>query len=210
MLIGLLGRIDSGKGTVADELVNTYGFSQDSFAAALKDITAILFNWDRTMLEGNTPESREAREQVDSFWAEKLCIPNFTPRLALQLLGTDVFRNHFHQDIWVLSVMARYKKGDNVVISDARFPNEVQIIRDLGGRIIQVDRGEEPEWWDCAKDAANGMLEAIVAMKDTYKIHASEWSWANERPDELLLNNGNLNDLYKLVTLLDNKYKFTS
>ena len=127
MLIGILGRIDSGKGTVADELANTYGFRQDSFAATLKDITAVLFNWDRAMLEGDTAESRAAREVVDEFWADQLGMPNFTPRLALQLLGTDVFRNHFHQDIWVLSVMARYKEDENVVISDARFPNEVQI-----------------------------------------------------------------------------------
>ena len=209
MLVGILGRIDSGKGTVADELVNTYGFRQDSFAASLKDITAVLFNWDRAMLEGDTPESRAAREVVDEFWAEKLGMPNFTPRLALQLLGTDVFRDHFHQDIWVLSVMARYKDGDNVVISDARFPNEVQIIRDLGGRIIQVDRGEKPEWWECAQLAVEGVTEARDSMNNIYKIHASEWAWSNEQPDELLLNNGTLSDLYGLVRLLDNKYKFT-
>ena len=153
MLIGLLGRIGSGKGTVAEELVNTYGFRQDSFARTLKDATAALFNWDRAMLEGNTPESRAAREVVDEWWSEKLDIENFTPRLALQLLGTDVFRNHFHQDIWVLGVMARYKEGDNVVISDARFPNEVASIREMGGNIVQVDRGEEPKWWDCAVSA---------------------------------------------------------
>jgi len=210
MLIGILGRIGSGKGTVADELVDTYGFRKDSFAASLKDITATLFNWDRAMLEGDTPESRAAREVVDEFWAEKLNIPNFTPRLALQLLGTDVFRNNFHQDIWVLSVMARYKDNDNVVISDARFPNEVQIIRDLGGRIIQVDRGEEPEWWSTARIAANGNTHAIEAMDKHHGIHASEWAWSNETPDELLLNNGELSDLYGLVALLDNKYKFTS
>lgn len=210
MLVGILGRIDSGKGTVADELVNTYGFRQDSFASTLKDITAVLFNWDRAMLEGNTPESRAEREIVDEFWAEKLGIPDFTPRLALQLIGTDVFRNNFHQDIWVLSVMARYKDDDNVVISDCRFPNEVQIIRDLGGRIIQVDRGEEPEWWLTAKIAANGNTHAIEVMNKHHSIHASEWAWSNEQPDELLLNNGTLNELYGLVALLDNKYQFTS
>lgn len=208
MLIGLLGRIDSGKGTVAKELVNTYGFRQDSFAATLKDATAALFNWDRAMLEGDTPESREAREQVDVFWAEKLSIPNFTPRLALQLLGTDVFRNHFHQDIWILSVMARYKDNENVVISDARFPNEVEAIREMGGRIIQVDRGKEPEWWDCAKDATDGMIEAIERMDMHYKIHASEWAWANSEPDEVIYNNGTLDELYSMVKLLDNRYKF--
>ena len=208
MLIGLLGRIGSGKGTVATELVNTYGFRQDSYASTLKDITAVLFNWDRAMLEGDTPESRAARELVDEWWSAKLGIPNFTPSLALQLIGTDVFRNSFHQDIWVLSVMARYKGDENVVISDCRFPNEVQMIRQVGGRIIQVDRGLEPEWWVVAKRAAEGGEVAIKAMNEHYKIHSSEWAWANEQPDELLHNDGTLEELYGMVTLLSNRYQF--
>jgi len=208
MLIGLLGRMSSGKDTVARELVETYGFRQDSYASTLKDMTALLFNWDRGMLSGDTLDGREAREVVDEWWSEKLGIPNFTPRLALQLIGTDVFRNNFHQDIWVLSVMARYRSDENVVISDCRFPNEVQTIRKVGGRIIQVDRGEEPEWWPCAKDAANGMIEAEERMRHHYKIHASEWAWANETPDELIHNDGTLEQLYGMVRLLNNKYQF--
>jgi len=209
MLIGILGRIGSGKGTVADELVNTYGFRQDSFAATLKDATAALFNWDRAMLEGDTPESRIQREQVDLWWSEKLGIENFTPRLALQLIGTDVFRNHFHKDIWMLSVMARYKGDENVVISDARFPNEVEAIREMGGRIIRVDRGEDPEWWEIAKKAAKGDKKAIVVMSmPQINIHASEWSWANEQADEVILNNGSLEELYGMVRLLSNRYQF--
>jgi len=208
MLIGLLGRMNSGKDTVARELVETYGFRQDSYASTLKDMTAILFNWDREMLSGSTPESRAAREQVDPWWSEKLGIPNFTPRLALQLIGTDVFRDSFHTDIWMLSTMARYSADENVVISDCRFPNEVKAIREASGRIIQVDRGEEPEWWPIAKGAASGGEVAIKAMNDHYKIHASEWAWANETPDELIHNNGTLEELYGMVTLLNNKHNF--
>jgi len=208
MLIGILGRINSGKDTVARELVETYGFRQDSFASTLKDITAQIFGWDRELLSGGSVESRAFREEVDEWWAEQLGMPNFTPRLALQLIGTDVFRNNFHTDIWVLSAMRRYKEGENVVISDARFPNEVQIIRSLGGHIIQVDRGEEPEWWPIAKGAAEGREVALKAMEEHYKIHASEWAWANEIPDELIHNDGTLEQLYSMVGLLNNKYQF--
>jgi hypothetical protein len=209
MLIGLLGRMGSGKGTVADELVEVYGFRQDSYAATLKDITALLFNWDRSMLVGDTIESRSEREQVDEWWSEKLGIENFTPRLALQLIGTDVFRNNFHKDIWMLSVMARYNEDENVVISDCRFPNEVQAIRELGGRIIRVDRGEEPFWWEIAKKAAAGDEDAIAEMaKPHINVHASEWAWANEAPDEVIHNNGTLQQLYGMVRLLDNRYHF--
>lgn len=209
MLIGLLGRMGSGKGTVADELVEVYGFRQDSYAATLKDITALLFNWDRAMLVGDTIESRSEREQVDHWWSEKLGIENFTPRLALQLIGTDVFRNNFHKDIWMLSVMARYSEDENVVISDCRFPNEVQAIRELGGRIIRVDRGEDPFWWEVAKKAAAGDEDAIAEMaKPHINIHASEWAWANEVPDEVIRNDGTLQQLYGMVRLLGNRYHF--
>ena len=208
MLIGLLGRMGSGKDTVAKELAETYGFRQDSYASTLKDMTALLFNWDRAMLAGETAASRKTREEVDEWWAEKLGIPNFTPRLALQLIGTDVFRNSFHTDIWMLSTMVRYNVNEHVVISDCRFPNEVKAIREAGGRIIQVDRGEEPEWWPVAKRAAEGGEVAIKAMNEHYKIQASEWAWANETPDELMHNNSTLDELYSMVKLLDNKYNF--
>lgn len=215
MLIGLIGRIDSGKGTVAEELVNTYGFRQDSFAATLKDATAVLFNWDRAMLEGATPESRTERERVDEWWSKKLGISDFTPRLALQLIGTNVFRNHFHPDIWMLSVMSRYKNNENVVISDARFPNEVRAIREMDGIIIRVDRGEEPIWWEYAvKASANLETDgneggAGIIMRSTYKdIHLSEWAWANTKPDTVILNCGTLEDLSGMIALLNNKYKF--
>lgn len=209
MLIGILGRMNSGKGTVADELVEVYGFRQDSFAATLKDITSQIFGWDRELLSGSSSESREFREEVDEWWSEKLGIPNFTPRLALQLIGTDVFRNNFHENIWVLSAMRRYQDGENVVISDCRFPNEVQIIRELGGRIIRVDRGENPFWWEVAKKAAAGDEAAIAEMaKPHINIHASEWAWSNERADELIHNDGTLEQLYGMVRLLGNRYGF--
>lgn len=209
MLIGILGRMNSGKGTVADELVEVYGFRQDSFAATLKDITSQIFGWDREMLSGSSTESREFREEVDQWWSEKLGIPNFTPRLALQLIGTDVFRNNFHENIWVLSAMRRYDQDENVVISDCRFPNEVQAIRELGGRIVRVDRGETPFWWEVAKKAAAGDEEAIAEMaKPHINVHASEWAWANEIPDELIRNDGTLQQLYGMVRLLGNRYGF--
>lgn len=199
MLIGTLGLIGSGKGTVADELVRRYGFRQDSFASTLKDVCAVLFNWDRNMLEGATPASRAGREIVDQWWSKQLGIPNFTPRLALQLVGTEVFRNHFHKDIWMLSVMARYNQGQRVVVSDARFPNEIQAIRDAGGVIVRVSRGELPEWWNLGVKAATGDQAALQDLQANYRIHESEWAWSATEPDFVITNDGSLDDLYTQV-----------
>ena len=65
MIIGICGLIGSGKGTVADILVEEHKFEKISFADKLKDGVATVFNWDRSMLEGDTKESREWREKVD-------------------------------------------------------------------------------------------------------------------------------------------------
>ena len=95
MIIGLVGWIGSGKNTVADILATQHSYKKDSFAAPLKDATANIFNWPRKTLEGDTDHSRHFRECVDPYWANKLQIKNFTPRLALQIVGTELFREHF-------------------------------------------------------------------------------------------------------------------
>ena len=84
MIVGLCGAQGSGKDTVANILVANYGFVRISFAAALKDVIAILFSWPRHMLEGDTPESRTWREAPDAEWSQKTGIPGFSPRKALR------------------------------------------------------------------------------------------------------------------------------
>ena len=190
-ILGLVGFINSGKGTVASQLVREYSFRQDSFASGLKDACAVIFDWPRHMLEGDTKESREWREESDPWWAEQLNMPNFSPRLALQVVGTDVMRNNFHQDMWFLTLRNRIRKNpdQNVVISDVRFPNEIKFIQDLGGTLIGVNRGPAPVWYETAVLANRGNSIAKEVMTQTYSsAHMSEWSWAGSKT-EYQLNN---------------------
>ncbi len=53
------------------------------------------------MVEGNTPEACKKREEIDEWWANKLDIKDFSPRKALQLISTDLFRYNFYDNIWV-------------------------------------------------------------------------------------------------------------
>jgi len=199
-LIGIVGFIGSGKDTVANRFVDS-GCQHDSFANPLKDLCSSTFGWDRTMLEGDTVESRDFRETPDMFWTKKTGIPNFTPRLALQLMGTDVMRNHFHKDIWInsLEYRIRAKKNRNekcAVISDARFRNELDLIKNMGGYLIWVQRGELPEWYDTAKTAHENAISRKI-METTYRdVHESEWNWAGYPVDYVLTNNGTLEELY--------------
>lgn len=139
-IIGLCGFKNSGKTTVANHLIEKYGFVEVSFASPLKDITAILYGFDRDMLEGDTIEKRNLRETVkDPIWDR-------TGREALQYLGTEIFRTHHDEGTWVKIAMREIEKltakGYNVVISDVRFQNECTAIEKLGGEMWQINRYE--------------------------------------------------------------------
>jgi hypothetical protein len=53
-IIAICGFQGAGKDTLADILVNNYGFIRVSFAGAVKDVASAIFGWDREMLEGRT------------------------------------------------------------------------------------------------------------------------------------------------------------
>ena len=202
-LIGLIGFIGSGKDTVAQKIIQ-HGATKDSFAAPLKDVVSAVFGWQRDLLEGDTIQSREFRETPDMFWSRKLGIPNFTPRLALQLVGTDVMRDHFHTDIWLSSLEYRLRCNKQahgaVVISDARFRNELNLIKEMNGKVIWVQRGELPEWYDTAVKANQGNVVAKRIMETKYRdVHSSEWDWVGFDVDYVITNNGTLEDLYDQI-----------
>ena len=208
-IISVSGFIGSGKDTIADYLVTEFGFKRLSFAGTLKDAVAAIFGWDRDLIDGTTKESRVWRDQVDQWWSDRLGIPNLTPRYILQHIGTDVFRNHFHDEMWIASAenQIRHSK-DNIVITDARFDNEVQAIKRAGGTTIRVERGERPSWY---KDAVayntfthdGDRLRAKQRLEQA-NIHASEYSSVGLVYDHLIQNNGTVDDLQQRVKSIVN------
>jgi len=151
-VIALVGLIGSGKDTVADYLQNIHHFRRESFARTLKDAVSSVFGWERELLEGRTEYSRQWREEVDEWWAERLNMPHLTPRWVLQHWGTEVARTNFHNDIWVASLENKLRNiKDNVVITDCRFINEIKAVQNQGGLVVRVRRGEDPHWLPYAK-----------------------------------------------------------
>lgn len=124
-----------------------------------------------------------------------------TPRLLLQLLGTDCGRKIIHPNIWVNALFADYKlidnrswqdpddsniKYPNWIITDVRFPNEVEEIKDRGGIVIRVNR-PKPE------KVTNDLVTHI-------EEHESETALDKyEKFDHIITNDGSINDLYNKI-----------
>ncbi len=198
--IALIGLIGSGKGTTSDYLTQKYKYETYSFAGPVKDVLSTVFGWDRALLEGDTKESRLFRDTVDVWWSDNLGIPHFTPRIAMQLVGTEMFRGIINDNIWVLNLLKRIENKDMVIVSDARFPNEIESLRNDGFTLIRVDGRDKPEWYEIAKLANSGCAEALEIMKTTYKsVHISEWAWIGTEVDHVLKNDSGINDLYNLI-----------
>jgi hypothetical protein len=200
MIIGICGLIGSGKDTIADYLQNIHQFRRESFAHTLKDAVSSVFGWDRELLEGRTKESRAWREQVDAWWADRLNMPNLTPRWVLQYWGTEVARRSFHDDLWIASLENKLRKTqDDIVISDCRFPNEISAIKRAGGTVIRVVRGPEPDWYDTALGANAGIVpdqQLLIQLG----IHASETAWIGTEFDAVIDNNQEgLDALYQQI-----------
>lgn len=185
MIIGICGLIGSGKGTVADILVEE-GFIKLSFADALKDGVAAMFSWDRAALEGDTPNSREWREIPDTFWTQETG-KEISPRLVLQLVGTECMRNGFFDGIWVSIVKQKLLQNPNAnwVIPDTRFPNEINMIHSIGGKVWRVKRGQDPDWFE-------PLRENNIVPTD---VHPSEYEWVRSTFDQVIENEGTLEDL---------------
>lgn len=204
-LVGVVGFQSSGKDTIGRFLIEKHNFQKDSFAKPLKDACAAIFGWSRELMEGQSHTSRAWREEEDSFWSE-VFQHSVSPRWAMQYVGTNIMREHIHPDIWVLSMKRRVQdklsNNQKIVITDCRFPNEIQAIRDLGGIIIRVIRGKEPEWIEDALLANNSDQDAINRMHTKWKIHESEWSWIGQHFDYVIHNNGDIDNLKLTINSL--------
>lgn len=213
-LIGLCGFKGSGKDTVGNCL-RKYGFQKDSYAATLKDICSLLFGWERALLEGDTEFSRSWRESTDHWWEARLNIPGFSPRLAMQLVGTNALRFGLAQDIWVASLERRLQQTQqNIVIVDCRFPNEMDVVRAHSGHVIWVKQ-EIPLWYDQAMILAQAAYAEHLGKteKGTYReehhllletfkeqgIHESEWMWLAYPVDHVIENTGSIQELQEQV-----------
>lgn len=128
-LIAFTGLPRSGKDSAADWLV-LHGYVRRAFSDPLKDAAAILLGREPWEMRGEQGFDREA---VLTEWG-------FSTRDFLQRFGTEAMRNNFGADFWIKHMRNRIAGVERVVITDCRFDNEVELVHELGGIVVEIRR----------------------------------------------------------------------
>ncbi len=186
-LIALVARKRSGKDTLADYLCKYHGYTKYAFAGPLKKACAEIFMFDESQVDGIN------KETPDEKWN------GLSARKVFQIFGTEMFRqklgdffpelDEIKNNFWTYRFEMWYNNfkqtnpNGRVVVSDARFPNEVDIIRKLGGSVIKIHRD-------------TGMAQ---------DNHSSEKNIDLIKGDIDITNNGTMEEYYNKVEQIFNK-----
>lgn len=197
--------------------VTKHNWQIKKFADKLKDIVCIILGCTREQLEDTNFKEKELGEewaiwkvllkngsrfgglyldkktakytsQFSSLQPTEVVKEILTPRKILQLLGTECGREIIHPKIWVNALFTDYKPSiDHWIITDVRFPNEIDAIRERGGIIIRVNR-------------KHGYVTPEGIWKEMpINYHESETALDNYRFDYAIDNNGSIEQLEKKV-----------
>lgn len=183
-LIGLGGKLRAGKDAVGDYLEEHHGYTKLGMSDALNEALLALNPYIPLVeLGGQSVRYRDLHDRVGYVEAKK----HPEVRRLLQILGTEVGREMIDPDVWVNIAVRRITElrqaGVPVVITAVRFPNEVEMIRRLGGTTVWIERPTEAR-----TDAQGDIL-----------THASETSVSEELFDTVIHNDSTLDRLYGLV-----------
>lgn len=165
MIIGLSGKAQAGKDTVAAILVEDYGFTRLAFADVIKAAVYVL---DPII----SLSGLRLQHLVDTNgWEAAKQFPEV--RRLLQVFGSEVGRDLIDEQIWIELTMNGMKSNGNFVISDVRFRNEAEEIKYQGGQVWRITR----------------------AINSTIDFHRSETELDSWNFDQYIPNNGSVEDL---------------
>jgi len=177
IIIGISGKIGSGKDTVTNSIIKNfkeYKFKNKKFAHYVKKICALLTGINLKVLT-----NRQTKEKYLEDWG-------MTVGRMFQLIGTESIRNNLHPDAWILTLVAN-SKGQNVIISDVRFKNEANYIKNNGGILIRLE-GDPKEIRGKDGRDLNHISETDLDDYEDFDI-----IWNNKPPIE------NLKNLMKII-----------
>lgn len=206
-VIGLTGFARSGKGSVAEHLIKTYGFVHISFADILRELASAVnpvVSWPEDDDLATSPIYYNDALEMYGYDRAKEVYPEF--RRFLQRMGTEGGRRVLKDSIWVdkweEKTKAAISEGKSVVASDVRFLNEAKAIRELRFEQSHGVRNPIPvkEVWRINREGIGPLSE-----------HSSELEQLNIEVDRTI-ENTTLNELGGKTTkalqdLIDDEYK---
>ncbi|UAJ15387.1 deoxynucleoside monophosphate kinase [Arthrobacter phage Niobe] len=179
-LIGLIGKKRTGKDTFAAKLVRDHGYTRVALADPLREAALAL-----DPIVGTFPLNSEGilrvrewrlSEVIDELGWEKA--KDYVPevRRTLQRLGTESIRS-LDDQFWIRTAFQRIDalraEGKPVVVTDVRYPNEADAIREATGYLVRIVRD----------------------LPDDGDSHASEKAMDDYREHLRVPNNGSVEDL---------------
>ena len=210
MIISITGKIGSGKDTVAEIIQQTTQLDWEvkKFAGKLKTIAELLCGVPKQNFESQEFKKTQMSEE----WG-------MTYREFLQKLGTEAMRDNLHINVWINALFADYRpindelrqsmgnvidysncEWPNWIITDTRFPNEMDAVKKRKGLVIKVERSLK--------------LRKGYDVPNETDLHPSETALDNYNDwDYIIDNNGTLDDLRsKVIAILEkeNLIKYVS
>lgn len=141
IIIAFSGKKRSGKNTAANFMKQFFpkklGYEELAFADPVKRTAAIALGL-----------------PLDYFFCDKNKVEVFTfcdgkkmtGRTILQTLGTEALRDNFNDSVWLTNAINRINQSpaNVILITDLRFLNELDFLRNIGAKTIRINRGDLP------------------------------------------------------------------
>lgn len=188
----IIGKSGAGKDTVVDFIEETTAYKRIAFADPIKKFAHAL-EFDHDEVYGTQAQ----KASKNKYW-------NISFRRLAQKFGTEICReilpdiipdmNMNSRQIWARVAEIKFQKNyGRVIISDGRFLDEAQLVKEYGGTIIKITR--------------NNLNNSL---NETEAKHTSELELDQIEYDYLIENNGTFKELYDKVYDILNKINNTT
>lgn len=172
MKIAVVGKMRSGKNTVADILTDIYGYEQLAFADGIREIINKYFP--EAYVDG---KPRKHYQHIGQ---------------SLRKLNHDVWVNHLYERVLAISAQGLLNGTEaKIVVTDCRQKNEELFLRKKGFKIIKVISDDELR--------IDRMIKTGEAVTPEQFNHDTEMQVDKIEADYIITNNGTYEELDQSV-----------
>lgn len=175
-VVGIGGQLENGKDILADHLARVLPgeWGRDAFAAEVKKVFESTFGVDRAWVE--------RWKRIDT------PPPGFLKTVRQMLIDIgDGFRT-FRAEVWIDKALRR--DGERLILSDARYLNELKAVKDRGGVTVAIWR---PDRDNKLGNASESQLRAYVQKFIDAGVRGET---GDELVDLFVVNDGGVPDLF--------------